>query len=304
MKGKGGAMDWITRAVALACAGAAVSAVAAEFDCVIEPRQVVELRSPIEGLIARVNVDRGDFVKQGQELVVLDSAVEQVQAAMAKHRSQMQGALDAGKSRVQFSLNKSRRAEELHRENFISAQGRDEALTERALAEAELREAADNRKLAEFEYLRQREVIRLKTIRSPINGVVTERILNVGELAESGVGRKPLMKLAEIDVLHVEVLLPIEAHGKVRRGMIAEVVPRVPAGVRHRATVKVIDTVFDAGSGTFGVRLELPNRDRRIPAGVRCKAVFPGMGASAAASAASPGASPGRETVRNVGAMR
>jgi RND family efflux transporter MFP subunit len=283
---------------------AALPAQAGEFDCVIEPRQVLELRSPIEGLIARVNVDRGDFVKKGQELVVLDTAVEQVQAAMAKHRAQMEGAIAAGKSRVEFSSNKAKRAEELHRQNYISAQGRDEAATERALAEAELREAADNRRLAEYEFQRQQEVIRLKTIRSPINGVVTERILNPGELAESGVGRKALMKLAEIEVLHVEVLLPVEAHGKVRRGAAVEVLPRVPAGARHRATVKVVDTVFDAASGTFGVRLELPNRDRTIPAGVRCKAIFPGIGVPGADEAARAGAIFDGERARKVAPMR
>jgi hypothetical protein len=39
----------------------------------------------------------------------------------------------------------------------------------------------------------------------------------------------------------------------------------------------VIDRVFDAASGTLGVRLELPNRQQKLPAGVRCKARFPGL---------------------------
>jgi hypothetical protein len=30
----------------------------------------------------------------------------------------------------------------------------------------------------------------------------------------------------------------------------------------------------DAASGTFGVRLELPNRSKNLPAGVRCKVTF------------------------------
>jgi hypothetical protein len=36
----------------------------------------------------------------------------------------------------------------------------------------------------------------------------------------------------------------------------------------------VVDRVFDASSGTFGVRLELPNPNGAIPAGVRCKVEF------------------------------
>jgi hypothetical protein len=60
-------------------------------------------------------------------------------------------------------------------------------------------------------------------------------------------------------------------------GSAVEVRPEVPAGSRYKATVKVIDRVLDAASGTFGVRLELPNPQHRIPAGVRCRADFPNL---------------------------
>ena len=85
------------------CWGAA-PALAAQFDCVIEPSQVLELRSPIEGLIERVNVDRGDFVKKGQELAVLDTAVDRAAAAIAKQRSQMEGAVRSGESGASLSV--------------------------------------------------------------------------------------------------------------------------------------------------------------------------------------------------------
>ena len=134
--------------------------------------------------------------------------------------------------------------------------------------------ARDNRKLADLEHTRQQAIITLKSIRSPINGVVMERILNPGELAEAGVGRKPILKLAEMDVLYVEVLLPAEAFGQVKPGMIVDVTSEIPAGTHHKATVKLIDRVLDAASGTFGVRLELPNPQFKLPAGVRCKANF------------------------------
>lgn len=280
---------------AVAALGAAIvqPAAAGEVDCVIEPRQVLELRSPIEGLIERVTVDRGDFVKKGQELAVLDTSVDLAQAAVAKHRSEMDGAVQSGRARVEHSTRKAERVRELHGQNYTSAQARDEAMTERRLAEAELRDALDNRKLAELEHGRQLAIVRLKTIRSPINGVVTERLLNPGELAEAGVGRKPLLKLAELDVLHVEVLLPAQAYGEVQLGKVIEVAPETPAGSRYKATVRVIDRVLDAASGTFGVRLELANPDRKIPAGIRCKANFPGIDAlSPRAARQRPGAAP------------
>ena len=265
---------WACFALALAAASAA----GAEFDCVADPRQVVEIRSPVEGLIEKISVERGDSVTQGQILVQLDAAVERASAALALQRSQLQGAMRSGESRVEYSTKKHTRQEELFKQNFISAQARDEASTERKLAEAEYKEAVDNRTVAELEYKRQNEVLRLKTIRSPITGVVMERLMNPGEVAEAGVGRKPVLKIAEIDTLHVEVILPVEAFGKVQLGSKAEIVPDSPIGGRYEAVVKVVDRVFDAASGTFGVRLELPNKQRKLPAGMRCKAKFPGVG--------------------------
>ena len=92
-------------------------------------------------------------------------------------------------------------------------------------------------------------MLRFKTIRSPITGVVMERLMHPGVVAEAGVGRKPVLKIAEIDTLHVEVILPVEAFGKVQLGSKAEVVPDSPIGGRYEAVVKVVDRVFDAASG-------------------------------------------------------
>ena len=258
----------------LLCAGPVTHAGAAEFDCVIEPRQVLEIRSPLEGLVLKVTADRGELVRKGQELAVIDTSVDRAQAAIDKYRSELEGAVRSGESKVALTTKKLERAQELQRQNYVSAQARDEALNEKQLAESELLVARDNRKIADLEHGRQMAIINLKSIRSPINGVVMERILNVGELAEAGVGRKPILKLAEIDVLYVEVLLPAEAFGQVKPGMAVEVTAEIPAGTRHMAKVKLIDRVLDAASGTFGVRLELPNPQYKLPAGIRCKANF------------------------------
>lgn len=267
-------------AAALALVAAVLAAGVAragEFDCVIEPRRVVEVRAPLEGLIERIEVDRGDTVRRGQELVVLDTSVDRAAAAIARHRSTMEGAIRSGESRVEFSAAKLARTQSLLAQNYVSTQARDEAATEQRLAQSELQDARDNRQLAQLELARQLEVIRQKTIRSPLDGVVVERMLHPGEFAEAGVGRKPILKLAEIDVLHVEVLLPVEAYGRLTAGMEVAVVPEIPVGARHTARVRVIDRLVDAASGTFGVRLELPNPQRRLPAGIRCRADFPGI---------------------------
>jgi len=263
---------------------------AGQFDCLIEPRQTIEIRPSTEGLITRMHVQRGDSVRAGQILVELDAGLERASAEAAKYRSEMLGAVKSRESRVEFLAQKASRREKLVKENFISVQDRDESAAEHRLAQAELLDASDNRKVAGLDYRRTMEQLRLRTIRSPIDGIVVDRLINPGELADNRDLRKPLLKLAEISVLHVEVILPTSAYRAVKLGQSVAVIPEQPEGSRFIAIVKVIDKVFDAASGTFGVRLELANPGAVIPAGVKCKAVFDGVAEVSRQRMKNPGA--------------
>jgi RND family efflux transporter MFP subunit len=257
---------------------ASPAASAGEFDCIVEPSKSVEVRAASEGLIEKIHVDRGDLVSAGQVLVTLDSGAEREAVESARFRSTMRGRIQAGESRVEYANARHARREKLVEESFIAVQDRDEALAEKRLAEAEGIAASEERRLAEIEYRRLSEQLRLRTIRSPVSGVVVDRLLNAGELADNRDLRKPILRLADINTLHVEVLMPIDALGKVKRGQSVVVLPEPRVGGRYTATVKVVDQVHDAASGTFGVRLELPNPGLKLPAGIKCKAVFPSVG--------------------------
>ena len=267
-------------AAALLLAAAAVSA--AEFDCVLEPRQMVELRSPATGLIERILVERGQFVRAGQVVVELDSGAEKAALEVARHKATMQGAVRSGQSRLGYATLKLSRRENLAADDLISQQDRDETATERRLAESELQEANDNLHLAALEVRRNEELIRLRSLRSPVNGVVMERNMHVGELADTADSRKPILKIADIGTLHAEVALPAEAYPHVKVGGRATVRVAVPVQVNAAATVRVVDRVLDAASGTFGVRLEVPNPQMAISAGVQCRAEFPDVPAGVA----------------------
>jgi len=78
----------------------------------------------------------------------------------------------------------------------------------------------------------------------------------------------------EIDPLNVELILPVSAFGKIQVGERAQVTLEAPVGGTYTARVEVVDRNVDAASGTFGVRLQLPNPEGKIPAGVKCRARF------------------------------
>lgn len=244
------------------------------FDCLIEPNQVVELRSPVEGVVWKTYVERGDFVKKGQLLVELQSDIERGNAAVAKHRAEMVGRLSTARSRVEYTTKKAERAHELMTQSFISRQAFDDAQTEKNLALAELKDALENSEQAKLEHTRAVDLLKQKSLRSPFDGIVVERVLNVGELAEAGTGRKPILKLAQINPLRVEVLLPQTEFFQIQLGAKGRVKPQGFAAT-YQAKVTIVDKVVDAASGMFGVRLELPNPKNLIPGGVHCRVDFP-----------------------------
>ena len=263
----------MVQAALLACAGAAW---ANPYECLIEPNQTVDVRSSTEGVIEKVLVQRGDRVRTGQVLVQLESAAEISAAELARVRSEALGRIASAENRHEYAGKKSERTRELQAQNFLSAQARDEADAERRITEADLRDARENREVATVEYRHAVDLLNRRTLRSPFNGVVMDRMLNPGDLAEAGTGRKPILKLAQIEPLRVEVVLPLAAYGKLQKQAKAEVMPEGLGG-RYAATVTVIDSVFDTASGTFGVRLELPNAAAKLPAGIRCQVDFPAL---------------------------
>jgi len=261
----------LTGTVALVFAGPTFAQ--SEHDCMIEARQNIEIRSPVEAMIESVRVKRGDSVTKGQVLVTLESGPERAAFALAQSRAQAVGEIKAAEARVDITLKKLKRAEELVKQNFVSVNARDEAEAEHKLASEELRRAQENQKIAGHEAKRASEVLAMRTIRSPFSGVVVEVLLKPGEFGAITF-KDPILKLAEIDPLHVEVILPVSLYGKVKLKQRATVIPEQPVGGRYDTVVRIVDKVVDAASGTFGVRLELPNKNFALPAGVRCKVQF------------------------------
>ncbi|MES2533126.1 MAG: efflux RND transporter periplasmic adaptor subunit [Pseudomonadota bacterium] len=214
-----------------------------DMECLLEPSLIANVGSPVEGTLSQVLVDRGANVRKGQVVARLNASVESATVTL-------RAAQEA------YGQRKVQRNEDLYKKELISASEKDELETQTRLATLERRQ--------------QEEILNLRTITSPLNGVVVERFLSPGD----HISQEKILKLAQIDPLHVEVIVPVELFGAIGNGMKGTVQIGAMIGGSYTATVKVVDRVIDAASGTFGVRLELPNPGNRIPAGMRCNVRF------------------------------
>jgi RND family efflux transporter MFP subunit len=236
-------------------------------DCVIEPWEIVSIRSPVTGLIGKIHADRSDLVEVGQVLVELESSVELAAVELARLRGKTDTEVQLRAAGAVLGEKRRDRAKTLFKNDALSEDLRDEAETEAKLARLELKKAREARELAAVELARARAALQRRSIRSPIAGVVTERLMWAGEVVDE----ETILRVAQIDPLRVQVILPSADFGRVSPGMRAGVTPEIPGDQVHVASVSVVDRVLDAASGTFGVQLELPNPDHAIPAGLHCE---------------------------------
>ena len=172
---------------------------------------------------------------------------------------------------MRFLRHKYERLTQLHAKSVSPLASLQEAEAEVQVAEQQLKEARLAREIASLEVAHAEEVLKQRALRSPIDGVVVDRLLVPGEYRND---QSPVLTLAQIDPLRVEVFVPTAYFGQIRIGSNAEVRPEQPIGGVHVATVTVVDRVHDAASGTFGVRLALPNPRLTLPGGIRCQVVF------------------------------
>jgi membrane fusion protein (multidrug efflux system) len=215
-----------------------------ERECLLEPSLTSKIGSPVRGVLAAIHVSRGDLIKKGQPLAQLDARAERA-------------AVDSAKARLEYARRRVARNEELYRDDLISIQERDEIETEQQLASLELKE--------------RETLLEIRTIRSPLTGLVVDRISAPGEFVED----TEILEVAQLHPLNVEVVLPLELFGRIQRGMEAQVTLLGPVEGTHTAKVVVVDRVVDAASSTFRARLQIPNQNYAIPSGLRCQVQFP-----------------------------
>lgn len=238
-----------------------------EYEGLIEPYEVVEIGAPAEGIVAKVLVDRSSLVKRGQVLVELESSVERATLEKARTMATFDGEIDLQQAQLAFTKRVHQRVRQLA---VISTQEKDQVATEIMLTGYRLKKARENRILAELEVEKMRAMLAQRSIKSPLSGVVVDRYVSPGEY----VNNQPLLRIAQIDPLRVEVIVPAQMFGRISPGMTAVIFPDLPRFGEQAATVTIVDNVIDSASNTFGIRLELPNADRQVPSGLKCLVRF------------------------------
>ena len=236
--------------------------------CLITPDQVTEVGSQVTGVVASVRVERGDFVRSGQLLARLHADAERASVDVARTRAKADADLRAAEANYEFQRQNLARAEDLVKRKFISQQALEKVRAETKVAKQKLIQAREQREVAQRELDLARAQLRKRAIRAPFDGIIAERYVNVGERIEE----RPMFRIARINPLRIEVVVPAALFGTVEKGMVARVLPDLPKAEPLDASIVLVDRLVDPASNTFRVRAELPNPGGVVPSGLRCRA--------------------------------
>lgn len=240
-------------------------------DCLVKPEMYIDISSPVDGVLETVLVNKTDTIKKGQVLAQLKATVEAANVEVAQQEALMDNQVYAKGIKLSYARRKLKRISRLNKKGASSAQEQDDATTELAIARTDLAQIKLDKKKKELKLLLAQAELQQKTIISPIDGIVVERYLMPGE----SVKNQPILQLAKVNPLLVEVVASANLFGQIKEGMSVEVKPDYPVNSSYKATVSSVDRIIDAASGSFTIRLELPNPDDKLVGGTRCVAIFP-----------------------------
>ena len=206
--------------------------VSAEATGVVEPINVIEVKSKSSGQIVAMPVEIGTFVKAGDLLVQLDTRDTRNAYAQAK------ADLDAALIKLRVSKTARDRAAQLFKERIITSAENEAAEVDYANSQATV--------------LRNRATLDLRaqgleeaTVRAPVGGTVIEKPVALGQVIASGTGTAgggtTILKMADLTKIRVRTLVNETDIGKVRPGLSATVTVDAYPDRPFNATVEKIE---------------------------------------------------------------
>lgn len=217
-------------------------------DAVIEAIRTATVSAQIAGNVTRYHVDAGDRVKRGQLLLRIDTRATDAQVAAG----------DAGVAQAEAQLAEMKldyaRTAKLLESRFVSQAALDRA-------DANLKSAQAAVQTARAGAMQATTARSFAEVRSPVDGIVTRRLAELGEFASPG---KPLLEIHDPAALRAVAAVPQFVLPRVAQARRAEVI--VPSlGARLQATRVVVMPAADARLLSTQLRADLP---ANVPAGV------------------------------------
>ena len=244
----------------------------------LRPLDAVEVGAEVTGRVTAVHVEINDPVKADQVLVEIDP--EQLSARLEEAQAQMssaQAAVRNAKATVAESEANAQRSRELHSRGLISDQQLEAAVAAHERATASVSTASAQVVLASAGVKSARTALDRAIIRSPIDGIVLARTVEVGQTVTAGFQTPVLFTLAkDISEMRLEIDVDEADVGKVREGQAASFVVDAYPGRRFESKVVRLHNLPREGTTviTYTALLTVDNTERLLRPGMTATATI------------------------------
>jgi len=235
--------------------------VAAEATGVIEPINVVEVKSRSSGQVTEMPVETGTLVRPGDLIVQLDTRDVQNQY------DQSRADLDAAEKKLQVSEIQKKRSDDLFTAKIITAQENEAAQLDYANSLS-----AIVRSRASLDLAQQR--LDDARVTAPVMGTIIEKPVALGQVIQSGTstagGGTTIVKMADLTKVRARALVNETDIGQVRPGFEATVTVDAFPDRQFRGTVEKIEpqAVVQQNVTMFPVLVSLDNREGLLMPGM------------------------------------
>lgn len=224
----------------------------------LTPKFETQVKTEYSGIVTEVYVTEWVRVRKGQPLAKLDSREVEAEVSVAR-AAVLQAQVNAQRAEREFE-----RAVRLKGAGLATQQNLDDARTANEAAAA-AHEAAK----AQLQAVEAR--MTKTTIRAPMNGVVAERLVNVGDLVENMGSPKPMFRIVDNSLLELELTVPSAKLAVLRVGQPLTFQSDGIPGKTFSGQVRHINPATEEISRAVKVVADVPNPGEALKAGLFVK---------------------------------
>ncbi len=227
-----------------------------------------EVKSEYTGVVTEVYVTEWVRVKKGDPLAKLDT--REAEVVLQKARAAVEVAR-ASILQAEVSQNRANReferAQKLKETGLITQQNFDDARTETEAAKARVEAAKAQLKVAEEDVLYAQTRLSKSLIRSPLDGMVSLRNVNVGDFVGE-MGAKPMFRIVDTRILELTVTVPSGEMSSLRIGQPLHFSTDAFPGKNFAGKVMFINPVVNEADRSIKVVAEVDNRQDQLKGGL------------------------------------
>ena len=231
---------------------------------VARPLQNAILTSLVPGRIMTIHIAEGRRVTAGEPLVSLDDRLAQAQVEASRREAAQVAMLERAELVYQQAERRLMRLEQAALQNATAAFEIEEARSMKEQSRAERDAAKEAIAVAQANLTMAEEQLRRNTIYAPFDGVIVQIHQKQGTAVD---GSLPVVTLASLDTLEVEMYVPSDRFGSIRNGSTVNLSAGTPVNSDLSAKVCSVSPVIDSASNTFRCVLQIDNTTAGLPAG-------------------------------------